>query len=236
MKVDLLIIATNKYTRFLSGLLASAHKHFLPGIDVTFHVFTDQTQEVRKDQSQYLHKMNIYEIEHKPWPYATLHRFHFFKQYIDNLRGDYQFYIDADTLVMQPVTRDILSARTVVAHCGFVNGGGSWETNGSSTSYVPKEARKKYYGGGFWGFSRPNFTRLVHDAVDMLNEDRDNSIIPVWHDESVLNKWLTIYPPYLTLTPSYHYPENNARIVNSWKEKWPCIILLLDKNHQEVRS
>ena len=62
--------------------------------------------------------------------------------------------------------------------------------------------------------------------------------IPIWHDESVINRYLATNRPTRVLSPSYHFPESNQSIYQSWggKDKFPCKILLLDKDHKEIRS
>ncbi len=235
MTIDLLIIATNKYISFLPNLIESARKNFITNAEVKIHVFTDRI----KDCDLLLHQSGeviFHEIEHKAWPNSTLFRFHFFQRYFDEIHGNYVFYIDADTIIKAPITDEILSPITVVEHCGFVNGGGSWETNPESTSFVFTSERIKYYGGGFYGFDITTFKKFCNKAVQLIEIDQENGIIPVWHDESVLNYLLTVMKPKKVLSPSYHWPENNPRIWNSWKEKYECKILLLDKDHKEFRK
>lgn len=235
MKIDLLIVATNNYIKFLPDLINSVKTYFLTTEEVKIYVFTDNALECHNlinDDTNVAYRY----IEHKPWPHATLNRFHFFKEYINEINGDYIFYIDADTIIMDEITTDILSDFTVVQHCGFVNGGGSWETREESECYVSPQFQKQYYGGGFYGFSKEVFKPLISIAVDIIDEDIKNGITPVWHDESALNFITSLVKnPLKVLSPSYHYPENNPRIINSWKEQYPCKILLLDKNHKEIR-
>lgn len=229
MKVNLLIVATGKYIDFLPALLKSAEEYFLTGCNVSYHIFTD---------SGYLIRPNIHKVEHKPWPHSTLNRFHFFKQYEKELRdADYLFYIDVDTLLTAAVTEEILSDRTAVQHCGFVNLRGSYETNPRSTSYVHPSEGNKYFGGGFWGFSKDEFWRFMNKAIEMIDTDSSRGITPVHNDESVLNRYLVDNPPTLILSPSYHYPQSElAYYKNIWKRDYECKILLLDKNHEEVRT
>ena len=239
-KVNLLIIATNKYTQFLPALLESAEKFFLNDCKVIYNVFTDQETVVRdlfKD-SPISKKLLTHEVEHYHWPYSTLYRYHFFKIHFLQLKqADYYFYIDADTLFKDNITAaDILGDRVGTQHCGFTTGRGSYETNPLSTSYVKETEGETYFGGGFWGFSIDEFVKLLDTATDMINADYEKNIIPVWHDESVLNRYLIDNPPTKILTPSYHWPQNNERIWKMWKEQYPCKILLLDKNHEEIRS
>lgn len=235
MKIDLLIVATSKYITFLPKLISSVKKHFLTDCEVVIHVFTNRMEAVELLLSQEDAIIKPHHVDHKPWPHATLKRFHFFKRYIDEITGHYVFYIDADTIIMDKIDLDILSPRTVVAHCGFVNGGGSWEERKESRAYTPKSIQKTYYGGGFWGFDRSNFQVIVDRAVEMIDEDEANGIIPVWHDESVLNAIMASMEPTKILSPSCHWPQNNKLIWDSWKENYECKILLLDKNHKEFQ-
>jgi histo-blood group ABO system transferase len=235
--ISLLIVATNKYVTFLPNLLESVEKYFCKSSNVELHIFTDRVNDVGLISNQIDLKILIHEVEHKPWPFATLYRFHFFKKYIPEINGHYVFYIDADTQIFAPIfAEDIISPSTLVKHCGFVNGGGSWETRKESRAYTSPSICKTYYGGGFWGFDRANFKLITDLAVDMIDEDVENEIIPIWHDESVLNAIIAYLPPLKELTPSYHYPQNNKRICDSWKERYECKILLLDKKHKEFQK
>lgn len=231
MKVALLVVATGKYIDFLDGLINSAKQYFLNDADVHFYVFTDFAGW---DNYYITYRY----IEHKQWPSSTLNRFHFFKKYEESLqKNDYLFYIDVDTLFMASVTREILSDRTAVQHCGFVGVRGSYETNPKSTSYVAKNEGTHYFGGGFWGFSNMEFWKFINKAVDMIDTDKANGIIPVHNDESVLNRYLIDNPPALILSPSYHYPQSELPYYKKiWKRDYECKILLLDKNHEEVRK
>ena len=235
-KISLLVVATNKYISFLPKLIESVNEHFMTSEEVTIHIFTDQITKCDLLLSQSGGNKKFHEIEHKPWPYPTLHRFHFFKKYIDYIQGDFVFYIDADTIIKDTIHSNICSDLTVVQHCGYVNGGGSWESRPESECYVEPEKRKMYYGGGFWGFRNDVFKLFIDIAVQKIDKDLSNGITPVWHDESLLNHVLAYNEPAKILSPSYHWPQNNQRIWDSWKIKYHCIILLLDKNHEEIRK
>lgn len=232
MKVALLIVATGKYIDFLSDFIRSADKYFMTDLNVDYHLFTDAFYPS-------LGKYNAHRVAHNPWPASTLNRFHFFKQDEESLQNyDYLFYIDVDTLFTAPVTSEILSDRTVVQHCGFVSVRGSYETNPKSTSYVASNEGTHYFGGGFWGFSNTEFWRFINKAIEMIDTDKANGIVPVHNDESVLNRYLIDNKPTLILSPSYHYPQSELPY---YKKIWggidyECKILLLDKNHEEVRK
>ena len=239
MKINICIVATHKYIKFLPKLIDSIEKYWMTDLPTDLHIFTNRIKDcdMLLSQTDFTRgNINYHEVDHQPWPYATLYRFHFFKKYMAKITGHYVFYIDADSIITSPITKEILSPRTVVQHCGFVNGGGSFETRKESRAYTPKSIQTNYYGGGFWGLDHVNFCQFINIATDMINEDLANGIMPIWHDESVLNSYMASAEPTKVLSPSYHYPEQNPRIWASWPEQYPCKILLLNKNHKEVRE
>ena len=243
MKINLLIVATGKYKTYLIDLLQSVEKYFMLGQELHCCIFSDTLYYEWMNAIKYVANVDFtfYYTEHKPWPHATLKRFHFFLQHRDQLPGaDYLFYIDADTIFKQPIGDEILSKRTAVQHCGYVDGQNlPFETNPKSMAYVPESKSGAYYGGGFWGFESVEFWNVAHYCAQAIDFDEGNGIIPVWHDESILNKYLAACQPTLVLDPSYHHPENNPHIYAKWAaagKSYDCKILLLDKKHKEVRQ
>jgi hypothetical protein len=244
MRVNVLVVATNKYIQFLEGLLDSVHRMFLCDEQVLISVFTDRIDDAMQiiSHKPYAEKVELLRIEHRPFPYPTLYRFHFFKHYESVLRekADYHFYVDVDSVfVKQVVATDVLSDRTAVQHCGFVGRRGTYEKNRRSTSYVPRHEGTTYYGGGFWGFSTPEFWKFTHTAAKMIDDDAARRITPRWHDESVLNRYLITNLPSKVLTPSFHWPENRPEIYKHWASQgcdYECVLMLLDKDHEGVRG
>src|SRR6185369_16907820 len=104
-------------------------------------------------------------------------------------------------------------------HCGFVDERGSYETNPASTSYVNDNEGTVYYGGGFWGLSNKEFWKFIDTAVKMINTDKLNDVSILWHDESVLNRYLIDNQPTKILSPSYHYPEGCEHIKQKWEDR-----------------
>ena len=98
MKVGLLIIATNKYISFLNELINTADKYFLPGIEVTYYVFTDKSIEELADiikirGCETFRPIVRIGVEHKSWPWMTLGRYKIFSRYEHILLDqDYLFY------------------------------------------------------------------------------------------------------------------------------------------------
>lgn len=97
--------------------------------------------------------------------------------------------------------------------------------------------RKIYFGGGFSGGTSEKYLELAKKCAENIDIDVQNGIIPIWHDESALNKYYSENMPDIILNPSYHFPASNLEYYhNIWKHQpYKAKILLLEKNHQEIR-
>lgn len=227
-KIALLIVATNKYVSFVQPLITSADKHFLPISDVTYCIFTNNPTQFNTSR-QY----NNLSIDHEPWPAPTLKRYDYFNQYVDYLKTfDYLYYCDADMKFVDTVDTEILGELVATLHPGFwdqLNLQFSYERRSNCKAYIPYGEGNAYYAGGFNGGSSDQFLKMAKTIVSWRKEDEQNGLIPVWHDESYMNKYMYLNPPSKCLTPSYCYPE-------SWNLPFEKRLLALDKNHNEMRS
>jgi len=232
--VGLLIIATGKYHTFVQGLISSADKYFLNDIcNVTYYVFTDNNQQIHSTRN-----VTTITIDHKAFPFASMDRF---KHFVNNAnkfdKEEYLYYVDVDCLFVDNVSDDILGHLVGVRHCGFYNKIGPYETNKNSTSYVEPNKYKYYFGGGFSGGRKENYLELAKWCSDMLEADISKDIMPIWHDESILNKYFSDHIPDVVLDPSFHYPQSN---IEYYKKMWKPNdfrpkILLLEKQHDAMR-
>jgi hypothetical protein len=226
--VAFLIVATGKYDIYVKNLIESIEEFVLLN-NKHYYIFTD------KDIVLDINNYSIIKIEHRPFPYPTLYRFHFFLDAIESIKNDQLVYIDADTLIKNPIGTEILTPRTTTQHCGFLNRKGTFETRTNSSCYINPNDSKNYYGGGFYSFSREEFIEMSKFCKEVIDRDAINGIVPIWHDESALNKYMTLVEPTRVLSPSYHYPVNKD-IIKTWERNFECKILLLDKNHKDIRS
>jgi histo-blood group ABO system transferase len=227
-KVGLLVIATNKYISFVDPLVESADKWFLPECDVTYCIFTNNSKQLQTNRH-----FNMMQIEHEPWPAPTLKRYDYFDQYEDYLKSfDYLYYCDADMKFVDMVGNEILGELVSTLHPGFwgqLNLQFSYERRPNCKAYIPYGSGNAYYAGGFNGGNAEQFLKMSKIIVSWRKEDEQNGLVPVWHDESYMNKYMYLKPPTKVLTPSYCYPE-------SWNIPFEKKLLALDKNHSEMRS
>ncbi len=233
--VGLLLIATGKYDRFIPGIISSGDKFFLnnPKYSVTYYIFSDK--DIAVNSSRRIKAINV---EHRPFPYASMDRFKHFISNQDKFEDqDYLYYCDVDSLFVSNIGDEIIGDMVGVRHCGFINRSGPFETNPASAAYVEPDKRNIYFGGGFSGGKKDRYLEYAQTCYNLLESDLAKGIKPIWDDESVSTKYFAYNPPNIVLDPSYHYPEGN---INYYKKIWgnnnyTPKILLLDKNHSEVR-
>lgn len=235
-KIGLMIIATNKYRSFLAGIISSADRYFFNGdeYDVTYYVFSDQEEKLMSSRNI----VNIH-IDHRPFPFASMDRFRHFTNYKRLLNNnDYLYYVDVDSVFVDHVGAEVLGTLVGVRHCGYYNGGGSFETNKNSVFYLPREQYRYYFGGGFSGGKAADYLALSQWCADKIEEDLNKNIMPVWHDETALNRYFATNHPDKVLSPSYHYPQGNLPFFKArWNnESFQPKIMLLDKQHSHMRK
>jgi histo-blood group ABO system transferase len=228
MNIGILVIATNKYIKFISPLVESINKYFLKNHKITVYCFTNIMDYKTAD--------NVVKIEqeHMPWPMPTLKRYEIFsknKTYYENM--DVLYYLDADMLINDfvgdeflPDDKDLLC----VIHPGYFRDKiQSFERRYTSTAFVDNKHYTYHCGGVQGGKTIPYLTACEKIAKN-INIDMKNNIIAVWHDESHWNKYLiSSKVSYKELDSSYCYPE-------SWNIPFTKRILALDKDHTEMRS
>lgn len=225
----LLIIATGKYDRFLQSLIESADTHFSPTREVEYFVFTNhRSLNLLSDR-----RVHTLYIDHEPWPNPTLKRYDYFLSYSSVLENtDHLFYCDVDMRFVGAVGSEILGSRVGTIHPGFhkkPRRTWSYETRPKSCAYIASDQGSHYFAGGFVGGSTAEFLQMCSTISSWRKTDADNGIIPVWHDESLLNKYYILHQPSVVLNPNYCHPEK-------WKSDCEIKLLALDKNHKEMRS
>jgi histo-blood group ABO system transferase len=246
-RIGLIVVATARYTRFVPDLLASVRRHFLRDAAVTVFVCTDRPDEIPADAVPL-------PVEHRPWPYATLLRYHHVTRHAARLAEcDYLFQCDADMRFVADAGSEVLpgGGRDLVGveHPGFcwrpsrwtrllrragfhVRRGrgprGSYETDPRSLACVGPKEGTVYFAGGFTGGTASAYLRMARTLAERIDRDLERGVIAVWHDESHLNRYFIDHPPQM-LDPRYCYPE-------SWDLPFVKILVALDKDHAAMRA
>ena len=235
MNIGMLVVGTGNYRHYFPHLYDTTKKLFLKGHKKHFFFFCDFPEQYPPD-------VTLVKIERQGFPGDTLFRYHYFCGIQEHLQEmDALYYIDVDSFINEEVGDEILPTDEhpliAVAHPGFYNNYtptaplGTPEDRPESTAYVnPGEKRPCYWMGGFNGGTRQAFMELSMTNKNNIDRDMGNNIVAVWHDESHLNRYLISNQDQVkTLLPAYGYPE-------SWKLPYKKKILMLDKNHEEIRK
>jgi len=248
MKIGLLIIATGRYKLFFDDLYKSVEKNFLPGHEKTFFYFTDSKKDLTK---QYPNMVQIYK-KRLGFPDDTLYRYKFFnnarKQILES-GVDYIFYMDVDMRVVQLVNEKVIpqgsKTLTAVFHPGYWNDRRKpkpHETRPISSFYVKPKRRVVYIAGGFQGGKTQDYLDATLEISKKIDSDKKkHNIIPVWHDESAWNHYLTKnVKKFNVVNPEYCFPEtsnptNFAANFGTCAKLTPRI-LALEKDHAFYRA
>lgn len=223
--IGLCIMATGKYVQFVSQLIESAERYFLTEHNRMYFVFTDSVDKV----PQAPHIIPVYQ-KRLGWPYDTMMRCSVYIQHVDLYQDlDYMFACDVDMRFVDIVGDEILGMRVATQHPGYVGRRGTYETNPLSCAYVRSGEGSIYFAGGFYGGSKGEFIAMNQILFERITVDLNQGIMPIWHDESHLNRYFIDYKPTIILSPSYCYPEG-------WNLKYHPRLLALNKNHAQMRA
>lgn len=221
--IGLLVVATGKYIQFVEPLINSANKHFCPGHQITYFIFTDgQAPKAENIVSIYQKRLG--------WPFDTMMRMDMYARQKELLQQmDYLFACDADMLFVDTVGNEILGDLVATQHPGYVGQRGTYETRNISTAYISPREGNMYFAGGFYGGKATHVLAMAEAITKNIKTDLEKNIVAVWHDESHLNRYFIDHKPTVILNPSYCYPE-------SWNLPYPKKLLALDKNHAAMRK
>lgn len=211
----LVTVASGSYLGFADRLMESAREHFHP-TDLVDYVILEGIEG---------------------WPVGTMCRH---RVLLDHLpRANYVYLVDADCLFEQEVGPEILPPYlgiTAVQHPGFVHQSRvnfSYETRAQSAAWIGPHEGTTYYAGGFVGGERLAMKILSVQIDDILEADAKRGIVPVYHDESALNRVLVDSPPQVTLSPAYLHPDRDEWYRSVWPEDYERKLVCLDKTAAE---
>jgi hypothetical protein len=219
MKINIVTIATGKYSHFLENFISSFHQYLLKGkAELKFIVFTDDLRYRNKDEKVYNGTENYYikgiHTEYLNWTLGTLLRFHLFDKYQKYFEdGEFTYFVDVDMFCVDNIEDDFLPDKQNklcgVIHPGFYTGipQAPFEDNEKSRAFVEEKDRNKtYHQGCLFGGNTSDFIEMSIILREKIDQDFLNNIIAKWHDESHLNRYFMDHQPK-ELSPSYCYPE-----------------------------
>ena len=215
MTVSIIFIGTDKYLNFLPQYHERVTEKLFPGVEKKIFAFTDGDLEGEVPDD-----IIPIKIEHKPWPRITLERFHTILSAKDQLlENDYVLFLDADMYVNQEVRFDeVFNDKDFVGvhhPCHMVKAPphdkapGSFEPNRHSTAYLENAYDfGVYWQGCLWGGKTEPVIEMMETICARIDEDDENGITAIWHDETHLNKFFCEnFDQVHTLNSNFAFPE-----------------------------
>lgn len=217
MRTALVAIAGgDAYVKYAEALMQSAATHFQPTEEVEFLVIPGD----------------------EGWPNGTMMRWHHLLEHLPYT--DFVYMTDADMLMVARVGSAILPPNgygiTATRHPGYVGvspGALPYDRNLISRAFVRLGEGKHYYCGGFVGGERSAMRALALRISEMVDGSLADGAVPLWHDESCLNRCLIDTPPQRTLSPSYCYPADDGYYKMFWPEAYVPRVVALVKTQEE---
>lgn len=230
-KIGMLYICTGKYSAFWKEFYESFERYFLPNCEKHYFVFTDAEKLEYEDENKNIHR--FYQAG-MPWPYPTLYRFKTFLQIEQELKKmDFLFFFNANMKAVKPVTEAMILPRSerreellVAAHPCFFDKRPSqfpYDRNPRCSAFIPYWFGKVYVQGACIGGKTEAFLKMCHVLDRRTDKDLKKGIIPLWHDESHLNRYILENKRYRYISPSFIYPEG-------WELPFEPVIVYRAKN------
>lgn len=198
MSLAVLYICTGRYASFFQGFYESCERFFLPEVEKTYYVWTDD-----RALGDGLARVRI---QYRPcggFPADSLFRFEMFLQVKEELECfDYIYFFNSNALFLMPVGEEILPDETGLAV-------GRWpgrrehqapmfypyERNKMSTAYIsPRKPPYIYFMGGINGGTSTDYLNMVQTLSENIRKDWDKGIVAYVHDESHINRYLRDHP------------------------------------------
>lgn len=188
MKIGILYIGIGRYACFWPEFHESCEQFLVSEAEKHYYVFTD------KDEIKAGDRVEVFHQDDMGWPCNSLMRFKMFCRIKDRLQGhDYLFFFNSNAKVLVPVTaEDILPIEEDYSALCIEDDPEkmTFESRPESAAYVPKGQARYYFSGALNGGKGEAYLKLIETCNAMVDEDMRKGLMPLWHDESVLNGFL----------------------------------------------
>ena len=188
MKIGILYIGIGRYVCFWPDFFKSCEEKLVTEAEKHYYVFTDQESQIEPHE-----RVRVFHQDDMGWPLNSLFRFKMFSRIKDQLAdNDYLFFFNSNAKVVQTVTADdfLPKDEDYSALCMATDDYSGFESRPVSATYVAPGETRHYFSGALNGGKRKPYLELIEGCNEIADTDLRNGIMPVWHDESVLNRFL----------------------------------------------
>ncbi|TNM90775.1 hypothetical protein fugu_003064 [Takifugu bimaculatus] len=212
--VALTVFAVGRYLEaYLNKFLTSAETFFMPGLPVTYYVFTDLPEQVPKVQLGPQRTLKVIVVEkHSRWQDISMMRMKTISETIESdirHHSRYVFCFDVDQEFKGRFGSEALGKSVALLHAHYYKlpkDRFTYDRNFQSTAYM--ETGDFYYHAAIFGGVWENVKNLTDTCYMNIMKDKQSNVEALWHDESHLNKYFWLYKPSKLLSPEYCWDES----------------------------
>lgn len=213
VKIGIIYIAIGIYEEFWKEFYPTCECFFCPDADKGYEVFTDSPRL----KEMKLKNVVTHPVENRGFIWNVSAKSEFICSISQTIRQkyDYIFYMNGNykfielirlSEVLPTVENDFLTALSFNRYKIVPVEMLPYDRNPNCHAYMQIGAGTRYYQGGFYGGRTEEVIKLSEWCMKSIQEDLNNRIIALWHDESYLNKYLSNYNPRI-LDEEYGYAD-----------------------------
>lgn len=205
-------ICTGMYNNYYRGFYRSL-KNLCPDRTKKVVLFTDHPEFYDDKEDPYCSDM-IIPIRHNPWPIPTLLKFHYIREAMEKFDTKYVShvaYFNANSRFLRKIPSLMVMTNKLVVteHWGWTTwGGSSYESlmpeaipNSLTMAYID-DLSHRYCNAGVVVAPLDVMEITTDWIIGAVNNDLKRGVIPPYHDESYLNKFVYDHHYLVTYLPS----------------------------------
>lgn len=229
MKIGIIYLSTGIYNTFWDGFYQSVNKFFCTSSTKNFYLFTDDPILASKQHPDNVHS---YLIEDQGWVANILRRSELFLSIKEQLmENDFLFNLNSNYRAIAPIEEyEVIPTESNDWLCGLSfdfyqeqhPDTYAYERNSQSKAYIPFGDGRYYFQGGFYGGKVNEFLEMSQWIKEQTDIDIAQNIIPIYHDESYVNRYFCERNP-LIIGTQYAKAEQ-------WRLKGDFKGIILDKD------
>lgn len=210
----------------------------MPGLPVTYFVFTDLPEEVPEITLAPRRNIRIVKVErHNRWQDISMMRMKTISEVIDKVlqhNFSYVFCFDVDQIFTGRFGSEALGESVALLHAHYYKlpkHRFTYDRNPKSKASMTAEG-DFYYHAAIFGGTCEKVKALADFCYVNIMEDKLKNVEALWHDESHLNKYFWLFKPTKLLSPEYCWDNtiSNAEDILIKRLVWA------PKNYEKLRT
>ncbi|KAG9463767.1 hypothetical protein GDO78_021121 [Eleutherodactylus coqui] len=215
--VGLSVFAVGKYLEtYLEDFLVSANRYFMPSLPCIVYILTDSPKDVPTMYVRPTMSITILQVPLRDrWQDISMMRMMDLQDII--------FSSNYGPETLGDLVAQLHSSYYLLSRDKF-----PYETNSLSAAFIPPTMGIFYYHAAVFGGSLAHLSNLTSSCLNGILKDKKIGVEAIWHDESHLNRYLTLeYLPSKVLSPEYCW--DNWLWLRYYKLRWA------EKSYEKTR-